>query len=675
MLSQAERTQTFERRNDPAPRSVNGKGDADQIAIWSNGQRLTGSEDLIWDDVAGKLVARGKPLVPDVPRDGRVYARQDRRWVALERGGSGGSSSSDDGSGEGIPGPPGPQGEPGEPGPAGPAGEPGPAGADGADGADGAVGPQGPAGAAGAVGPQGPAGAAGAAGAKGDTGAQGIQGIQGLPGSPGAPGVTGATGPGVAAGGSTGQVLAKTSATDYATAWANPAGAPLDSPVFTGNPQAPTPAVGDEDTTIATTAFVQNAVDTATGAGLFGYFDYTFNSTNYVPPPIAGNFRMNNANQTLATHIYVHEQTATSNDASLMFKQINVGDKFLIQRKADATQWQHYNVTAIVDMGAWWDFTVTWIEGGSALTNARTGIIVQKPNPSATLELSLFAGGVLAASEMLYRYEATALMQLPAGLTGSRGSAGTAATASTVLSIQRNGVQVGTATWSAAGTTAALVLGTAATFNIGDVLTVVAPASPDATLANVSLSLVASTNVVLPSFETNFSALPNQNLEAVSGWSLGTGATAGHATVNSGKVGSTTTASPGSIYLITDQGSANNYIEYTVGSTPSSGPGVITRVVDSQNYITARNNGGQIEIYKRVAGSMISLWASSVGLVGIGDVVRLEVNGNNYTVKHNGTVDRVSTIDEPTLASSTRQGFVARASAVAFASRIAAGAL
>jgi hypothetical protein len=40
--------------------------------------------------------------------------------------------------------------------------------------------------------------------AKGDTGPQGA---------------TGATGPGVAAGGTTGQVLVKTSATDYATAW------------------------------------------------------------------------------------------------------------------------------------------------------------------------------------------------------------------------------------------------------------------------------------------------------------------------------------------------------------------------------------------------------------------------------------------------------------------------
>jgi hypothetical protein len=41
--------------------------------------------------------------------------------------------------------------------------------------------------------------------------------------------------------------------------------APLDSPVFTGNPQAPTPTAGDADTSIATTAFVQNAVGAVPG--------------------------------------------------------------------------------------------------------------------------------------------------------------------------------------------------------------------------------------------------------------------------------------------------------------------------------------------------------------------------------------------------------------------------
>ena len=36
--------------------------------------------------------------------------------------------------------------------------------------------------------------------------------------------------------------------------------APLNSPVLTGDPQAPTPAIGDNDTSIATTAFVQTAI-------------------------------------------------------------------------------------------------------------------------------------------------------------------------------------------------------------------------------------------------------------------------------------------------------------------------------------------------------------------------------------------------------------------------------
>lgn len=40
--------------------------------------------------------------------------------------------------------------------------------------------------------------------------------------------------------------------------------APLASPVFTGNPQAPTPTAGDNDTSIATTAFVQTAIAGAT---------------------------------------------------------------------------------------------------------------------------------------------------------------------------------------------------------------------------------------------------------------------------------------------------------------------------------------------------------------------------------------------------------------------------
>ena len=87
------------------------------------------------------------------------------------------------------------------------------------------VGPQGP---IGPTGPQGPQGLKGDTGEAGPTGLQGIQGPQGLQGEQGqqgiqgptgATGATGPAGPGVAAGGTAGQALVKTSETDYATQW------------------------------------------------------------------------------------------------------------------------------------------------------------------------------------------------------------------------------------------------------------------------------------------------------------------------------------------------------------------------------------------------------------------------------------------------------------------------
>ena len=48
-----------------------------------------------------------------------------------------------------------------------------------------------------------------------------------------------------------------TGATDAATALTNLGGAPLASPTFTGDPKAPTPATADNDTSIATTAYVK----------------------------------------------------------------------------------------------------------------------------------------------------------------------------------------------------------------------------------------------------------------------------------------------------------------------------------------------------------------------------------------------------------------------------------
>jgi hypothetical protein len=92
------------------------------------------------------------------------------------------------------------------------------------------------------LGTPGPQGSTGPAGPTGPAGSQGIPGV------------------GVPAGGTAGQFLTKIDGTNYNTDWTTvnlAAYAPLASPLFTGDPRGPTAALGDNDTSLATTAFVQ----------------------------------------------------------------------------------------------------------------------------------------------------------------------------------------------------------------------------------------------------------------------------------------------------------------------------------------------------------------------------------------------------------------------------------
>ena len=83
-------------------------------------------------------------------------------------------------------------------------------------------------------------------------------------------------------------------------------------------------------------------------------------------------------------------------------------------------------------------------------------------------------------------------VSFPIGLISSQGTAGVAATAITTYSIRKNGSNVGTIVFAAGATTATFMMASATTFMAGDVLTMVAPASPDATLANLAWTLVGS---------------------------------------------------------------------------------------------------------------------------------------------------------------------------------------
>jgi len=81
---------------------------------------------------------------------------------------------------------------------------------------------------------------------------------------------------------------------------------------------------------------------------------------------------------------------------------------------------------------------------------------------------------------------------LPISLTGSYAKAGTAATASTTFGITKNGASIGSINFAAGATTGTFTFSAAVTTAAGDVLQIVAPATPDATLADVNFALVGT---------------------------------------------------------------------------------------------------------------------------------------------------------------------------------------
>jgi hypothetical protein len=145
----------------------------------------------------------------------------------------------------------------------------------------------------------------------------------------GSVGVPGPAGPGVPAGGTAGQYLQKIDGVDYNTDWVTlnlSAYAPINSPVFTGDPQAPTPAFGDDDTSIATTAFVQ--------AGLLGGTANARNLEVYV---------RNQSGSTIPAGSIVYISGATGNRPLITLAQAN--------NDANSAQTMGFTKTSIANNG------------------------------------------------------------------------------------------------------------------------------------------------------------------------------------------------------------------------------------------------------------------------------------------------------------------------------------
>ena len=103
-------------------------------------------------------------------------------------------------------------------------------------------------------------------------------------------------------------------------------------------------------------------------------------------------------------------------------------------------------------------------------------------------DIGVYFPGQPEAGATLLQLVASRAFTLPADLTDSQGYAGTAPTAQADLDIRKNGASIGTITFAAASSTATFAFASEVAFAAGDRLTVLAPGSQDASLADISIT-------------------------------------------------------------------------------------------------------------------------------------------------------------------------------------------
>lgn len=116
---------------------------------------------------------------------------------------------------------------------------------------------------------------------------------------------------------------------------------------------------------------------------------------------------------------------------------------------------------------------------------------------STAVPFSFFTNGAPAGSQRVYRTSVAQPLTFAADFGGSQGHADTAATASADFQVLKNGTLVGTIHFAAGSATPTFSTNVGSgpvvvTFAAGDILTIVAPASADATLADVNVTLKAA---------------------------------------------------------------------------------------------------------------------------------------------------------------------------------------
>jgi hypothetical protein len=242
-----------------------------------------------------------------------------------------------------------------------------------------------------------------------------------------------------------------------------PGAAPLSSPEFTGSPLTPNQSPLSRNFKIANTKYVDDAV-TASAVGT-GYA-----TTTYVDTAVST--RVAKSGDTMTGVLHLVAPTATDNSD-----------------KAVPSSWVR---TYFASGGGTLQAANTVLAGPSSGAAAvpTYRALVAADVPTRPYDIAVYAEGALTTSEVFLRWAAPRAISIASGASGSATS-GSAATGTAVINIAKNGSNFGTVTY-ASSATGVVNITSATTLVAGDIVTFTGPASVNATLLDVAITLAAT---------------------------------------------------------------------------------------------------------------------------------------------------------------------------------------
>ncbi len=124
-------------------------------------------------------------------------------------------------------------------------------------------------------------------------------------------------------------------------------------------------------------------------------------------------------------------------------------------------------------------------------SNISSGTLAAARVGAIRMYISTFLAGLqTSATQRILRYHVAIAMTWPSS--GSKASASAASTGTPVFTVKQNGSSIGTITFTTSATGVVAVTGGPLTFAVDDVIDIFGPASPDATLADIAITLATT---------------------------------------------------------------------------------------------------------------------------------------------------------------------------------------